>query len=111
MNDLKKLRQNQITIKCEICDKEFKNNIGLRQHIKNTHNFVKEHQCNICQKVFQLRKQLISHGNKKHHKCVLCGKTFSKEGSLKKHINTVHNGQKDHESHFQKHRILEHSYQ
>ena len=38
MENLKKLRQNQITFKCEICDNEFKNNSGLRQHFNNIHN-------------------------------------------------------------------------
>ena len=62
MDNLKILRQqNQILFKekdkiykCEICDKEFKNNNALKKHFNNVHNFVKEHQCNICQKVFKL---------------------------------------------------------
>ena len=30
----KKSKKKQIPLKCEICDKEFKNNIGVRCHIK-----------------------------------------------------------------------------
>ena len=57
MDNKKKLRRNQISLdersnihKCEICDKEFKNNDGLKKHINVVHNFEKEHQCVICQK-------------------------------------------------------------
>ena len=58
--------------KCEICDKEFKNNQYLRQHFNNVHNLTGEHHCNICQKVFKLQNKLTSHmkivhENKKYH--------------------------------------------
>ena len=83
MYNLKKQGQNQIppprsiaSYKCEICDKEFKKNHTLKQHLNTVHNFVKElqHHCNICQKVFKLQNQLklhvkIAHENKKHHLC------------------------------------------
>ena len=53
MENLKKMKLNQIPLfKCEICDKEFKTNKGLKHHFNITHNFEKEYQCNICQKVF-----------------------------------------------------------
>ena len=50
MDNLKKLKQNQIQLKCEICDKEFKTNNGLKNHFDITHNLEKEYQCNICQR-------------------------------------------------------------
>ena len=46
MNNLQKLRQDQIPIKCEICDKEFKTNHGMKNHFNITHNSENEHQCN-----------------------------------------------------------------
>ena len=38
MDNSKKNEQNQIPIKCEICDKEFKKNYGLKRHFNTTHN-------------------------------------------------------------------------
>ena len=94
MDNSKKLRQNQIPLKCEICDKEFKTNNSLRSHFNIVHNFVKKHQCNICQKAFKLHSQLtlhlkITHENKKLHKCDSCGKSFSRAEHLKNHINVI----------------------
>ena len=54
MSNLQKLRQNQILLKCEICDKEFKNNKSLKYHVNIIHNLVKDFQCNICQKNFHM---------------------------------------------------------
>ena len=52
MNNLNELKQNanvhnEQDYKCEICDKEFENNDGLKKHVKVVHNFVDENQCNI----------------------------------------------------------------
>ena len=78
MDDLGKLRQNAIVgheqiYKCEICDKEFKNNASLKRHTNIVHQLVEEHRCNLCQKVFKIKSKLTSHvkaahENKKLHK-------------------------------------------
>ena len=60
MDNLNEIRQDQILLKCEICDKEFKSRSGLNYHFKVTHNLEKEHQCNICQKVFHITLYLRS---------------------------------------------------
>ncbi len=58
MEDLKKTFLNEKT-KCEICDKEFKNNKYLKQHFIRVHTPNEfEYQCNICQKVFRLKSNL-----------------------------------------------------
>ena len=75
MADLDGLRQQQQNpLKCEVCDKEFKSNHGLKNHLNKVHKLMKEHQCNICQSIFKLQSQLtshvkITHENKKYHKC------------------------------------------
>ena len=76
MSELKKLGQNQISsLKCEICEKEFKKNNGLKYHVHKIHNLEKVHQCNIiCQKFFDIENNLTSHikivhEKKKLHTC------------------------------------------
>ena len=91
MSDLKKLGEKQIPLKCEICDKEFKNKNGLRVHFKNAHNFLREHQCNVCQKVFQMRSQLSLHLKIVHdfvteHHCNICQKVFQFNSILNSHM-------------------------
>ena len=87
MKALKKLvrQQQQNPLKCEICDKEFKSNSGLKNHFNIVHKLMKENQCKICQKGFKHQSELISHGkiaheNKKYHKCDSCEKSFSQAG-------------------------------
>ena len=64
MADLDNSRQQQQNpLKCEICDKEFRSNNGLKSHLNLVHKSMKEHQCNICQSVFKLQRQLSSHVN------------------------------------------------
>ena len=80
MDNLKKLRKHQISLsKCEICEKEFKNNNGLKCHFNFVHSLEKEYQCNICQNAYKLQSQLTFHvtsvhENKKYHKCDSCEK-------------------------------------
>ena len=76
--------KNQILLKCEICDKEYKNNKGLKNHFNIIHNLEKEYCCNICQKIFNVQGELTVHlksihANKKDHKCDSCKKSFSTE--------------------------------
>ena len=59
MDNTKTIRKNQIAVKCEICDKQFKNVYNLNNHFNVVHNNLeKEHQCNICQKKFNIQLQL-----------------------------------------------------
>ena len=114
MADFNKSRQQQQSpLKCEICDKEYRSNNGLKYHFNLVHMLMKKHECNICQKVFKLQSQLTSHvktvhekkkyiiykhinsvhNGQKGHKCDSCGKTLSSASYLKIHNNSVHNGQ------------------
>ena len=76
------MEKTQLLYKCEICDEQFKNKNGLKQHFNIVHNTEKEHQCNICQETFKVLSKLtrhvkIVHENKKDYKCNSCGKSFS----------------------------------
>ena len=58
------LTQDKIPLKCEICDKEVKSSKGLKRHFNIIHDLEREHQCNICQRIFNVQSQLTSHMNK-----------------------------------------------
>ena len=79
----KSRRQNKISFKCEICEKEFKSKNSVRYHFTSAHMMVREHKFYICQSVFNLQSKLTSHvknshvNKMKHHKCDACMKTFS----------------------------------
>ena len=93
--------QNRIPPKCEICDKEFKNNKRLKNHFNIIHNFKKE--CQNSQNQLTMHLKSV-HANKKDHKCESCRKLFTNAGNLKKHINTVQITNVSHvERHFLKH--------
>ena len=49
--------------KCETetCDKEFKNNYGLKRHLKIGHQGLKTHKCNFCESFFSTSDQLKAH--------------------------------------------------
>ena len=89
-------QQEQNLLICEICDKEFKSNNGLKYHFNTFHKLMKEHQCNICQQKFKLQSQLTSHvkitheNQKKEHECEICEKIFITKQKLKIHYQNVH---------------------
>ena len=79
MDDLTNLSQQENSLKCQICDKEFQSNNGLKNHFNIVHKLMKEHQSNICRSVYKLQRQLnlhvkIAHENKKYHICDSCKK-------------------------------------
>ena len=84
MENLMEVVQNQISLKCDICDKEFKSKGGLKYHFNITHNLEKKHQCNICQKDFNIPSQLMLHlksvhANKKDFKWIHVENHFLKQ--------------------------------
>ncbi|CAH4035386.1 unnamed protein product [Pieris brassicae] len=52
--------------KCECCGKGFHNKRTYDQHCRIDHGGIKEHVCNICNKAFGYRKQMMKHQLKVH---------------------------------------------
>ena len=93
---------------CDICNKEYKMNFHLKQHIRNVHEGKKnylirtKHEIALNKNdtlitnssIMKLDDHPIIKGHK-HCKCRLCGKSFTRSASLKMHTHTVHEGKKD----------------
>ena len=89
---------NDELIRCEICEKVFKNKIMLKNHFCIVHNNEGEIiTCNICTKTFQTKIELKSHikCEKGFHKGLRTNKFDSGLSTLGKHLFTVHDGHKD----------------
>ena len=85
--------------KCSICNKEYMEERGLKQHVDSMHEGKKDHQCNLCNKSFTRKDSLQRHNNVNHliidYKCDTCDVSFTRVANLKKHLYTVHEGRKD----------------
>ena len=44
---------------CEICEKDFKDNIALKKHVKRVHLAEKHLQCKLCEKSFKTKLRSI----------------------------------------------------
>ncbi|GAB0086662.1 Zinc finger C2H2 superfamily [Sergentomyia squamirostris] len=84
---------------CEVCGRFSVYLSALRHHMK-THTGVLLYNCNVCQKRFRTRHQLIEH-ERKHipkderddkYKCDICDKKFTFRQSWVKHKAHQHNG-------------------
>ncbi|XP_055921231.1 zinc finger protein 813 [Eupeodes corollae] len=45
--------------KCQLCEKTFKRNCGLQQHIKAIHLKLKPHECGVCKRKFALKGDML----------------------------------------------------
>ncbi|XP_023943711.2 zinc finger protein 883 [Bicyclus anynana] len=74
---------------CDMCDKDFRHNIGLLQHKRQVHDKEKTHLCQICPKRFFKKYNLLvhlrSHSNEKPYECPDCGKRFISATVMKNH--------------------------
>ena len=93
-----------MNIKCDYCDKTFKNNYyGKNQLKKHTHNckaiLHRNIPCHSCGKTFStstvLKAHILEiHERHKNFKCASCGILFSRCQNLNSHIYAVHEDQK-----------------
>ena len=87
--------QYQYQFQCQLCDKRFKNDKTLKNHIESVHNGVK-YNCEQCFKQFTDRGSLSKHIKAIHegvrYECDQCGYIATQQGNLKIHIQSVHEG-------------------
>lgn len=81
---------------CEICGKIFNALSGLKRHIKEFHNKIKERSCELCGKNFAnksvLNEHMNIHTNKRPFFCEICGKSFKQKSALYTH-NLFHSNE------------------
>lgn len=81
-----------VTLKCDACDTEFKKPSKFRQHQETKCGTRKPYLCNLCGSSFisenTLRVHSTIHTEKKHFLCPICGSSFLSKGELKVHERT-----------------------
>ncbi|XP_071507068.1 uncharacterized protein [Diadema antillarum] len=82
--------------KCDVCDKAFPDNGGLKRHML-IHTGKRPYKCHICYKMFtqscSLRVHMSIHGgelNQFKYRCNLCPALFHKRNMLRKHLKREH---------------------
>ena len=86
---------------CSQCDRVFHQKYLLRDHVK-THSGLREWQCDLCEKAFYTKGNLLVHRRGVHTEsgpflCDLCGATFKSKGSLRAHHMDQHEGIKNYQ--------------
>ena len=86
---------------CDKCERCFNQSGSLRRHQQNRHEkagcnsiksstkLQKQHQCNVCTKMFslkhQLKRHLLTHSRNRMFTCDECGRAYKSQSSLRKH--------------------------
>jgi DNA-directed RNA polymerase subunit RPC12/RpoP len=84
---------------CRICGRAFSDRGQLNVHYTHTHRDKPQYECEHCQAVFCVKRELSTHlrihSGEQPHKCDICGKEFGTRQLLKKH-NMWHSGERSH---------------
>ena len=84
-----------LVLKCEFCEKTFRDNYNLNSHVMNIHEDNKKYKCQHCNKGFNQKYVLLGHiqiihENVRNFVCYFCDKAFGFTGDLKKHLRGFH---------------------
>ncbi|XP_044727327.1 zinc finger protein OZF-like isoform X3 [Chrysoperla carnea] len=84
---------------CDHCDKTFRREDNLKEHIAHVHLNVRKYQCSFCSQAFHEKKGLRNHERRhtgeKPHKCEVCGKAFIQKYALKVHTKIHKNSREN----------------
>ena len=84
---------NNKRVKCDECEKLFRDKYSLQRHKIVTHSTEKNVKCDQCNKEFKLRDNMILHKKRfheRHFECEICGTKQPTAYTLKKHVEKVH---------------------
>lgn len=93
-----KMKINNRTYKCKLCEKKFKQSGHLDTHLRLRHSHVKNHHCPYsgCDKSFPLlwalRSHMVTHKDEKRFKCSFtgCSEAFHQKFQRDIHFNSIH---------------------
>ena len=78
-----------VSIKCDLCEKVFHSESGLKNHKLVTHEG-KRFECNICEEIFMSDRTLKKHIRIVHdgilYQCEQCGQVLTTEEGLRDHV-------------------------
>ena len=81
---------------------------SLKKHKLSVHGKIRNHQCDSCEKSFQLKSTLTKHMKVVHMKtetklqCHICNQQLSSKYTLKAHISTLHENVKQWKTFYKK---------
>lgn len=79
-------------LKCDACNRTFKNNDGLRIHRKRDHLMERRFQCELCDRRFftagMLKEHEVTHTGLREFKCEVCLKSYSRKFALREHMRS-----------------------
>ncbi|XP_055531567.1 transcription factor grauzone-like [Wyeomyia smithii] len=83
--------QSQVVFTCHQCQKPFRSQGYLRNHVRSVHvNTSDKFLCDICSKTFKtagaLKVHLSEHRDTERAQCTLCGKYMKNTNTLRKHL-------------------------
>ena len=84
---------NNKRVKCDQCERPFRDSYALRRHKIVKHSTDKNVKCDVCNKVFKLHDNMILHRQRFHERrfaCEICGANQPTAYTLKKHVEMVH---------------------
>ena len=92
ISQMTRLASRSVSLKCNSCQKIFRNKRYLFHHRVLVHSEPTQYQCRRCGKYFPVATQLKRHipctKKLKDLKCEQCGKGFSSDATLKAHLKT-----------------------
>lgn len=77
-------------VKCEACDKVFKDKQSLSVHVRRDHLMDRRYKCTECDKSFfktsDYKHHLLKHSGLRSYKCDVCSKAFGRAYTLREHM-------------------------
>lgn len=89
---VKKHNQPRVMLKCQACERSFKNKRALTRHVNKDHLLERRHVCSVCDMRFYLKHRLkdhmLVHSGEKKFQCNVCSRWFATKNSVRQHLRS-----------------------